>query len=206
MPSNRSALMMIMKQRSWTMIHHFPFSMVSSCMNTFRRARFAHACSCGPSIYIEMRNMPKSPLCECSGQVSVTHFQPLQSYCPLFWPSIFYFFWLIGVLLYTHFIKPASPPPEVTGPQDKKVDILTIFDEGMSPRHACSWHALPVLPCSGSWASEGDVDGSINKSFKITIIDFDGGERWHIIAVDEQSNPFSRTWLSRFTCIITDSA
>lgn len=70
MPSNRSVLMMTTKQRSWTMSHHFPLSMFLSCTNTSRRARTAHACSSGPSIYIEMRNMPKSPLCECSGQVS----------------------------------------------------------------------------------------------------------------------------------------
>lgn len=144
--------------------------------------------------------MPKSPLCECSGQVSVTHFQPLQSYCSLLALHFFIFpDWLECCFTRTSLTRPL-PIPEWRAPWQTGWHIND-FRRGHEPQ---GMHVVdtPVLPCLGSWASENEVDGNIIKPFKMTIIDFDGGARWRIIAVNEQSNAFSCTRLSRFTCRI----
>lgn len=147
------------------MIHHLP-------LNGFKlheHIQESEVCSSSPSIYIEMRNMPKSRLCECCGRVPLA--LPASPIQPLF---LFFIFpdWLERCFTRTSLTQPLLPSlviethaAGVKGPHGKRVDMLTILDEGLS----LCWQALPVLACS---ASEGDVE-NINKSFKMSFNDID---------------------------------
>lgn len=150
-------------------IHRFPLN------GLHEQIQECKVCSCSPSIYIEMRNMPKSRLCECCGRASKA--LPASPILLLSYGPPFFIFpdWLERCFTRTSLTRPLQASlvivrhaAGVKGPHGKRVQMLTIFDEGLSLGDECSWQALPVQACS---ATEGDVDADINKLRKMAIND-----------------------------------